>query len=181
MARVAGHGGWRIAGWGAAAGVLAAPLIGMLVTDEVAWGPGDFLLAAGLLLGAGAAVELALRRSPDRAWRAGVATALAGGVLLIWANLAVGLIGEEGGAVNVAVLAVPAIGLVGAVLARLRPAGIALAMAATLLAHAALCAVAALAGAGPAGLLPLVLALPWAASAWLFRRAARQEDSLPRT
>ena len=70
---------------------LAVPAIGMQFTSEVAWGPGDFLVAGMLLLGAGALVVLGLEHiigSGRRvAWIAAVLLALA----LTWAELAVGL------------------------------------------------------------------------------------------
>ncbi len=43
----------------------------MLFTDEVLWGPGDFLFAALLLGGSGLVFELVLRRSSDTAYRTG--------------------------------------------------------------------------------------------------------------
>ena len=44
------------------AGVLAIPLTGMAVSDEVRWSAADFVFAAVLLAGTGALLELALRR-----------------------------------------------------------------------------------------------------------------------
>jgi lambda repressor-like predicted transcriptional regulator len=71
-----------------------------------------------------------------------------------------------------------AVGIVGAVIARFRPAGMARALVATALAQALVAVVALIA---QAGLAPVVLttafAAPWLASAWLFGRAAQQQAS----
>ncbi len=82
---------WRIAGWGLAALVLLLPVAGLAVTGEMGWGPGDFLAAAVLLGGAGLSLELVARtvRPGIARWAAGAA--VLGALLLVWAELAVGL------------------------------------------------------------------------------------------
>jgi hypothetical protein len=84
---------WRVAGWGLAALILLLPAVAMLVTGEVAWGPGDFLAAAILLGGAGLSLELVVRvtRPGAARWAAGAAVLAA--LLLVWAELAVGIFG----------------------------------------------------------------------------------------
>lgn len=71
--------------------LLLVPAVAMQFTAEVAWGPGDFIVAAVLIFGAGLVYALAARRAPRLGQRlllgAGVATVLA----LVWAELAVGL------------------------------------------------------------------------------------------
>lgn len=70
--------------------LLAVPLVAMQLSADVNWTPGDFVAAAVLLLGLGAAIEMAIRYAPSRAMRAaGVALALAAFVF-VWAMLAVG-------------------------------------------------------------------------------------------
>ena len=87
----------------------------------------------GVLLAlTGLGFELAVRLSRDLVYRAAFGLAMLGGFLLIWANLAVGIIGAEDNPVNAAYLAVLAAGVLGAVAARGRPRG----MAATMLAAA---------------------------------------------
>jgi hypothetical protein len=75
--------------------ILLVPLIGMQFTDEVAWSPFGFAFAGTLLFGTGLAFELITRKAGNRAYRAGVAVALMAAVLLVWINLAVGIIGSE--------------------------------------------------------------------------------------
>ena len=71
---------------------LSLPLIGMHLSDDVAWTLGDFGVAAALLASAGLAIAFLLTRLhtlPKRiAGAAGVFLALA----VIWVQLAVGLL-----------------------------------------------------------------------------------------
>jgi hypothetical protein len=112
------------------------------------------------------------------AYRAAVAVALAAAFGLVWINLAVGIIGTEDNPANLLYAGVLAVGIVGAVLARGRPEGMARALFATALAQAGAGAAAAIAGWGHPASPPLELALLnggfaalWLASAWLFRKA----------
>jgi hypothetical protein len=78
-----------------------------------------------------------------------------------------------------------AVGLVGAFVARLRPPGMARALTAVALAQGLVAAIALGVGLGPAGpgrtaqilLLTGFFGALWLLSAWLFRRAAREEGS----
>lgn len=133
----------RMAGWtGLLAFVLLTPLAAMQFTREVNWTPFDFVFAAGMVLGVAVVFELAAWKSSGPAHLAGVAVALAATFLLIWINGAVGLIGDEGEPANLLFFGVLAVGILGSVLARFRPGGMALAMVAAALAQGAVAAVA---------------------------------------
>lgn len=166
-------GAWRIAGWGTAAGLIALPLIAMRFTDEVAWTASDFGFAAVLLGGVGLGFELAVRKTHNTTYRAAAAIALLTGLLLIWSNLAVGIIGDEGNPANLAFFGVLAIAGTGAFVARLEPAGMARALFATACAQLAVSAVALAARLD----LPVPIAIGfvglWLVSGLLFRAAAR--------
>jgi hypothetical protein len=175
------HGSrWRIAAWTTAALALLVPFVAMRFTEAVAWSAGDFAFAAVLLFGALGAFELAARWSKGTAYRAGAGVALAAGVLLVWANGAVGI--TDSAADVLFFLLVPAVGILGAFLARFRPRGMARAMAATALALASVAGLALAAGIVPAhnsaaevvGIAGFFVAL-FAGSALLFRDAARGE------
>ena len=168
---------WRIAGWSAAAALLLMPLIAMQFTDEVDWDLADFVVAGALVAGAGAGYELAVRRTRNRAYRAAVGVALAAAFILVWANLAVGIIGSEDNPANRMYHGVLAVGLVGAIVARFRPRGMAHALVATALAQVVVALVALAAGLGFTGPATLFFAGLWLTSAWLFRKAARARDS----
>ncbi len=82
---------WRTLGWGSAAAILLLPLLAMLVTDEMAWGAEDFLAAALLLGSAGLALEGAVRVVQGTKARVAVGLAILAALMLVWAELAVGL------------------------------------------------------------------------------------------
>lgn len=172
---------WRIAMWGAAGGLLLLPLVAMQFTREVDWGPADFVIIGLMLALVCGVVELAVRASGHIAFRAGAGVAALAAFLLIWINLAVGIIGDEGNPANLMFGGVLAVAIGGALVARSNAAGMARAMVATALAQATVAAIALLAGLGaneppgPAGILALnsfFVAL-WLLSAWLFGVAAR--------
>ena len=172
---------WRLAGWTAAALVLLVPFVAMQVTDEVAWSARDFALMAGLVLGVGVPLELAVRATGNAAYRQAVAVALVGAFLLVWLSLGVGLIGADGDPANVLYGGVLAVGVVGAVLARFRARGMARALAATALAQGAVALGALLAGLGLPDTGPLKIVVlnglfvgVWLGAAALFRRAAAE-------
>lgn len=114
------------------------------------------------------------------AYRCAVGAALAAALLLVWLSLGVGIIGQDGAPANLMYAGVLAVGITGAILARLRPLGMARTLIATALAQALVAAIALIGGlglpwSGPAEILLLngfFIAL-FAASAWLFRHVAR--------
>lgn len=114
------------------------------------------------------------------AYRAAIGVAIAAACILVWLSLGVGIIGKDGDRANAMYFGVLAVGIIGAVIARLRPHGMARALIAMALAQALVAAIAVIAGlglpySGPAEILLLnafFVAL-FAGSAWLFRRAAR--------
>jgi hypothetical protein len=71
--------------------VLLLPAVAMQFTSEVSWGPGDFVVASILLFGAGALTVLGLRRVSGAGRRAALVLGIAFGLVLVWAELAVGL------------------------------------------------------------------------------------------
>ncbi|HLT47972.1 MAG TPA: hypothetical protein VK002_12135 [Rubricoccaceae bacterium] len=172
---------WRIVFWSAAALVLLLPLVAMQFTDEVQWAASDFVFAGALLGGIGLMYELAVRRTDDTAYRAAAGIALAAVLLLVWISLGVGIIGADGDPANLLYAGVLAVGIVGAVVARFRPRGMARAMFATALAQASVAAGAVVAHLGSPYSGPIELVVLngffvalFAGSAVLFRRAARE-------
>ena len=158
---------WRAAGWSLAAALLLLPLIAMRFTAEVAWTPIDFAVAGVLIGSVGLAMELAVRASRDRFIRAGAAVAVLTAVALVWLNLSVGIIGDEANPANLVFLVVLAVALLGALLARGRPRGMALTMSATAFAQLAV----AVLTPGIAAPFTAGFAALWMLAAWLFRRA----------
>lgn len=116
--------------------ILLVPLVAMQFTDEVVWDLLDFVVGGSLLFGTGLAYELVARRMGSIAYRVAVGIALGGALLLVWVNLAVGLIGNEQNPANLMYFGVLAVGTIGALIVRFRPRGMARAMFIAALAQA---------------------------------------------
>ncbi|MGB9990443.1 hypothetical protein [Pseudoduganella rhizocola] len=71
--------------------LLMIPAIAMQFTREVNWGPGDFLVAAVLLIGSGLLFQAAMSKLSTRRFRLAAGSAVVLGLLLVWAELAVGI------------------------------------------------------------------------------------------
>ena len=167
---------WRIVGWSIPALLLLLPLAAMQFTEEVNWTASDFVFAGVLFGSVGLAFELIVRKSSSLAYRAGAALAVITAFLTIWVNGAVGMIDSEGNPYNLLFGGVLALALVGAIVARFEPAGMARAMVAAAVAQAAV-------GAGGlsadplGGVLSMGFAWPWLLAAALFWKAARERVS----
>lgn len=84
----------RLTGIVATVGVLLfIPFIAMRFTGEVNWNLFDFLVAGALLLGTGLAIEFVLRKVRSFRNRLAICAVILLALFLIWAELAVGLIG----------------------------------------------------------------------------------------
>jgi hypothetical protein len=73
--------------------LLLIPLIAMQFTDEVNWTLLDFVVAGALLLGTGLIFELVMRKVKKAGLRIAMLVALLAMLVLIWAELAVGILG----------------------------------------------------------------------------------------
>ena len=162
--------------------ILLLPLLAMQFTEEVAWDAGDFAVAGALLFGIGLTYELMVRRMDSVAYRLATGVALAAALLLVWLNLAVGIIGKEDDPANGMYYVVLAVAIIGSICARLKPRAMALALVATAIAQALVAAIAVAGGLGGRWSGPLEILLLngffvalFVGSAWLFRRAARTE------
>jgi hypothetical protein len=102
--RVSRTGTWRLLGWSGALLLLLTPLVAMQFTEEVQWTTGDFLFFGALLATAGLLLEWLLRLRADRAWRLAAGFTVLAGFVLIWAQGAVGLVGEGNNAASLAIL-----------------------------------------------------------------------------
>lgn len=158
--------------------LLLVPFVAMRFTTEVAWDAADFLIAWTLMAGAGLAFKLATSRARNLAHRAAAGLALATAFVLVWGNLAVGLIGNEDNPANLLYFGVLVVGVAGSCLARFEPRGMARALFATALAQFLVPVVAFLIwrpapgpGVAKVFLLNTVFALLFVGSAILFRIA----------
>ena len=98
--------------------------------------------------------------------------ALAAGFLTLWVNGAVGIIGDESDPANMIFVGVLAVGLLGALIGRFEPSGMARAMNATAAAQVLAFVIALVAGWGFLGPITLFFLAFWLGSAQQFRKAA---------
>ena len=168
----------RIAAWGFAAALWLTPLVAMQFTREVNWTASDFVVFGVMLLLALGAYEVGTRLSSNRSYRAAVGVAAVGGFLLVWSNLAVGIIGDGENLANLGFFGVLLVGLFGALIAWFRPAGMARALYATAAANGLLSVICLVAGWDVRGsMLSLFFILFWLLSAGLFAQAAREAQT----
>jgi len=165
---------WRAFAWGLVAILILLPAIAMQFTNEVAWGPEDFL-AIGVMLAFGAiCVEIGLKVSPNHLYMIAMVITVGTGFLLTFVNLAVGVIGSEGNPMNLLFAGVLAIGLIGAAVTRFRPAGMALAALLMAIAQELIAIILVVEGQGRIAVLVSVFALAWLISGYLFHRSAER-------
>ncbi|MFT3998556.1 MAG: hypothetical protein QM667_14235 [Asticcacaulis sp.] len=165
----------RLTVWGLAAALWLTPLIAMQFTREVQWGPLSFVMFAGLLAGAAGIFDLLTRTSSHPAYIVAGALSLGAACLMVWANLAVGIIGAEDNPANLIVFGIALIGLIGAAISRLKARGLALTLLIMALAQTLTAvATATIFDAGPpTALLCGGFAGVWLVSAGLFYIAGR--------
>ncbi|OZA93097.1 MAG: hypothetical protein B7X57_06135 [Erythrobacter sp. 34-65-8] len=163
---------WRVLGWTAIATLILWPAVAMLFTGEVNWTGEDFVAATVMLGGVGLAFEMAVRASGSWAYRAGSAVALGLGLMLLWANAAVGIVGDEDELINLWFNLIPLLALFGAIGARFRARGMAAAMMATATAQVLVGVIMQLQGHFT-WVFTILWAAGWLFSAWLFRKAGR--------
>ena len=129
-------------------------------------------VGAGLLSLLGVGIEVGLNLSTNLAYRLGTAAAALTGFVIVWANMAVGIVGEPENPLNLLYVGVLAIAIGGALVARFKARGLRNAMAAAALATV-------IAGLAATGSEPAILGVTglfltgWVASALLFAKAER--------
>ncbi|MBD1919520.1 hypothetical protein H6F77_00070 [Microcoleus sp. FACHB-831] len=87
-------------------------------------------------------------RINSTAYRSAIGIAIAAALILVWLSLGVGIIGKDGDPANLMYFGVLAVGIIGAIIARLQPYGMARTLFATAFAQALVTAIALLAGLG---------------------------------
>jgi hypothetical protein len=127
--------------WSAGSLMFGAALVAKQFVGEPDW-IGTLGQSGALLVGVGVAMDLARGVAGEAAYTAGVCLAVGAALLLGLVNGAVGIIGSEDEAANLMYWVVPLVGIIGSVIARLRPRGMARALAATAVVQALVGAVA---------------------------------------
>jgi hypothetical protein len=161
--------------WGTAVAVFLLPAVAMQFTREVDWDGTDFTVWAAMLLMACVAYEVAARVARSNAYMAAAGLAAGAAFLTVWANLAVGIIGNENNPANDLFFGVVAVAVFGSPLVLFRARAMAWVMVATAVAQLAVCLYAWLAGLGHVFVFTAVMCTIWLASARLFAIAARRQ------
>ena len=162
------------------AGVLALwllPLIAKQFTDEVQWTTFDHIVWAVMLAVPAGIVEIVSRLTSSWAYRGGMVIALGTAFVITWANLAVGIVGNEDDPINLVFFAVVGIAALGAPLAGFRAARLRWVFYATALAQAATALIALQAEPFVIVFCGIATAL-WLSAATLFGRAARDAAAI---
>jgi MFS family permease len=163
--------------WGAAALLMLAPFIVVQFGDGLRWDAADFIFVAVVIGIAGLIFEGTMRLARSWTHRFAIGLAVVAAFLIVLANGAVGIIGNEDNPYNVYFFGVIALALTGAVLARFRAAEMALAMAVAGIAQVAvaLCGLA----ADPRGaVFSAMFGGLWLLSAALFNVVRNQDSPL---
>lgn len=163
---------WRVIGWGGAVALILTPLVAMQFTEEVNWDETDFIVAAVIFGIVGGLIELAVRKSANWYFRFGSVFAVLAGFMVIWSNLAVGMIGNEDNPANLWFGAVLMIAITGSIISRFVGGILPLTMFAAGAAQAAIGIFAGIFGSDPrGGIFTIVLSAAWFISSLLFWRA----------
>lgn len=174
----------RIAAWSGAVALLALPFVAMQVTREVQWTALDFVVFGVMLLVAGGAFDLLTRLAGGWPYRIGAAIGVFAGFLLIWVNLAVGIIGSEDNPSNLLYAVVIAVAVGGAIVSRGHACGMVRSFVLAAAVQLAIGVVAVAMGWGPGSPVypydivgaTLVVTTLWLAAAGAFAIAARNGD-----
>lgn len=164
--------------------LLLIPLTAKLTMPGMLWTAEDFVAAGIMLFGSGLTFVLIARMGDNSMYKLATGLGVAAGFLLVWANLAVGLVGSEDNPVNLLYGLVLVVALIGSIAARFRPLGMSNAMFAASLTYVVITIIALFiwppaAEATEPSVLRIneivangLFAAVWAGSGWLFRRAS---------
>ncbi|MBN8551789.1 MAG: hypothetical protein J0L52_02695 [Caulobacterales bacterium] len=165
----------RLVMWGGLLAIWLLPLIAKQFTDEVQWTTSDHVFWAIMLIVPGAIVELTSRLTGSWAYRGGVIIALGTAFVITWANLAVGIVGDEDNPINLIFFGVIGVALIGAPLVGFKASRMRWVLMATAAAQVLSGLVALQAEAFVLVFCGVATAL-WLTSAALFGKAARGQE-----
>lgn len=165
--------------------LLMVPLVAMQFTDQVDWSVFDFIIAGALLFGTGVLFVLVVRVTENIVFKCAMVLALGATFLMIWANLAVGLIGSGPNPGNLMYIGVIAVLIIGIYLSRFKPAALERAMFGTAFALLLLVVIALLANMHKypqSSVIEIIgvnlfFATPYVVSGLLFRYVAQRSPS----
>ena len=163
--------------WIAASIILLLLAVAMQFHAEgVHWTTSDFIVMGAILLVACGSFEALARSAPDFAYLAAAAAGIGTGFLMVWANLAVGIVGDGLNGANTLFFGVVLVAIVATLFARFRARAMVRAMLASAIALALVIGIS-VAAFGASALeagLSLVFVAGWLVSAGLFQLSAKQ-------
>ena len=115
---------WRMLLWAGGLLALATPWLLMRFTGRGAWTAFDFVVFGVMVGVVCAGFELAMHMSNRWTYRLAAFMTVIGGFLMVWANLAVGIIGNEEDPRNLMFYGLLLIGFVGALITRFEARGL---------------------------------------------------------
>jgi hypothetical protein len=98
--------------------ILMIPFVASQFTNEVQWTLFDYLVAGGLLFVTGSAWLFLSRHAQSMSYNIAAGLALFTTLFLVWANLAVGVVGSENNAFNLLYFGVALVVMLGALFTR---------------------------------------------------------------
>ncbi len=105
--------------------ILLIPFAAMRFSSEVNWSVSDFVIMGALVFTTTLAFNLAAASRGNMAYRAAACLAIAATFLLIWVNLAVGIIGSGPNYANLMYGGMALVGIAGAIMSDFRAQGMA--------------------------------------------------------
>lgn len=165
-------------------GIMLVPLMAMQFTNEVNWDITDFLVGGTLFLVTGLSYEVVATKAANKIYRTAIGLGLFTSLLLIWINLAVGLIGSENNPANWMYAAVLGVVYGGAFASRLKVETMVWVMCAAAVSQILVAFIAIIAGWGQEGAnwpwsivgINLIFASMWLGTAGLFERASKNQN-----
>lgn len=149
------------------------------------WDTGDYIFAFLLITGIVLLYKLAVRKPANIEYRAAVVIMLVTVFVIIWVNLAVGIIGSEGNAANLMLFAVTAIAIIGSVIVRFCTLLMLRVSIVTAAAHTLVTLIALFGDMGYPESGPVEIVVPnlvfigmWGLSAWLFYKSAKKQEAV---
>jgi hypothetical protein len=149
----------------------------MQFSSGVDWSGSDFIVMGGLLGGVALGIQFLTARSGSLAYRLGAVLAMVSALMILWVNLAVGMIGDGDNIYSLLFVGVIGVAAIGAISVRFQPAGMARVMFVAATAHVAV-AVAGLSSDPRGAVLSMAMAALWAGSAALFWKAGGEARQL---
>jgi hypothetical protein len=158
--------------------LLLIPLIAMQFTDEVNWTLFDFIVMGILLTVTGLSFEMFARKAGNWMYKAAAGLAVLTAFLLIWINLAVGIIRSENNSANLMFAGVLAAGFIGSIIARFRPRGMAYAMIAAAIVQMIVAVIVEIFFIDTVFPISVFFTLLWLASAYMFRKSEGEKSEM---